>query len=199
MVFPEPDNTTTMASGDRPKTHIIPAAHGYAFEVKKGEHFRVVDLKGEQIIDFAAWAKDTHLKEKLSMSYSRYHLNGVQPAEGECLWSNADEPMLKVVRDTVKVHDMTFMSCMPELYAKKGLKDHRSCASNIAEVMKPYGMKSHLEVTDPYVLPIGECLTDSMYVLLTCSVDSTSSRTRPTTPSSRSAAASQATSSSSRR
>jgi len=26
------------------KTHIIPAAHGFAFEVKKGERFRVVDL-----------------------------------------------------------------------------------------------------------------------------------------------------------
>ena len=33
-----------------PKTHIVPAAHGFAFEVKKGEHFRVVDLYGEQVV-----------------------------------------------------------------------------------------------------------------------------------------------------
>jgi len=26
------------------KTHIIPAAHGFAFEVKEGERFRIVDL-----------------------------------------------------------------------------------------------------------------------------------------------------------
>ena len=149
MVFPEVETATSFQHPTKVRTHIIPAAHGYAFEVKKGEHFRVVDLYGEQIVDFAAWAAGTDLKEKLSMSYSRYHLNGVQPAVGECLWSNADEPILKVVEDTVKVHDMTFMSCMPELYQKKGLSNHRSCASNIAEVMKPYGMKSHLEVTDP--------------------------------------------------
>lgn len=149
MVFPEADYLMSLKDGSQPRTHIVPAAHGYAFEVKKGEHFRVVDLYGEQIIDFAAWAQNTSLTEKLSMSYSRYHLKGVQPAVGECLWSNADDPILKVVEDTVKVHDMTFMSCMPELYQKKGLKSHRSCASNIAEVMKPYGMKSHLEVTDP--------------------------------------------------
>lgn len=153
MVFPFEDDGTSLVHGSRPSTHIIPAAHGYAFEVNKGEHFRVVDLYGEQIIDFAAWAHGTNLTEKLSMSYSRYHLQGVQPAVGECLWSNADEPILQVVEDTVKVHDMTFMSCMPELYQKKGLKGHRSCASNIAEVMEPYGMKSHFEVTDPYVVP----------------------------------------------
>ncbi|KAF7505859.1 hypothetical protein GJ744_012481 [Endocarpon pusillum] len=33
---------------------------------------------------------------------------------------------------------------------KLGQKGHRSCATNIAEVMKPYGMKSHLEVTHPF-------------------------------------------------
>jgi len=31
-------------------THIIPAAHGYAFGVKKGDHFRIVDLYGEQVV-----------------------------------------------------------------------------------------------------------------------------------------------------
>lgn len=84
------------------------------------------------------------------MAYTRYHLAGVTPATGECLWTNKDEPILQIVDDTVKVHDMTFMSCFPELYTKKGIKNHRSCASNIAEVMKDRGMTSHLEVTDPF-------------------------------------------------
>ena len=48
------------------------------------------------------------------------------------------------------LEDMTFMSCFPEMYEKLGLKGHRSCASNIAEVMKTHGMKSYLEVTDPF-------------------------------------------------
>lgn len=46
---------------------------------------------------------------------------------------------------------MTFPSCYPELYKAKGAsKHHRSCATNIAEVMRPYGMNSYLEVTDPF-------------------------------------------------
>ena len=82
-----------------------------------------------------------------SMAYTRYHLDGVTPAIGEYLWTNNDEPILQIVDDTVKVHDMTFMSCFPKMYEKEGIKGHRSCASNIAEVMEPYGMGSHLEVT----------------------------------------------------
>lgn len=129
---------------------VVPAAHGYAFEVCKGERFRIVDIKGEQIVDFAAWVADTGLVEKVSMAYTRYHLSGATPAEGECLWTNKDEPLLRIIKDTVRVHDMTFMSCFPEMYDKLGLKGHRSCACNIAEVMLPYGMKSYLEVTDPF-------------------------------------------------
>ena len=146
MVFPENPLRNDATSGS-PNAHIVKAAHGYAFEAKKGEKFRVVDLYGEQVVDFAAWVSGTDLVEKLSMAYTRYHLNGVQPAIGECLWTNKDEPVLKVVEDTVKIHDMTFMSCFPEMYLKKGVKNHRSCASNIAEVMKPFGMGSYLEIT----------------------------------------------------
>ncbi|KAF4552095.1 Hypothetical protein D9617_11g009430 [Elsinoe fawcettii] len=129
---------------------IVPAAHGYAFEVRKGDRFRVIDLYGEQIVDFAAWVAGTQLTEKLSMSYTRYHLSGITPAIGECLWTNKDEPILRITADTVKVHDMTFMSCFPEMYQKLGLEGHRSCASNIAEVMAPHGMRSYLDVTDPF-------------------------------------------------
>ena len=85
------------------------------------------------------------------MSHTRLRLGGVQPAIGECLYSNVDRPMFRVVEDTVKMHDMTFPSCYPELYERRGLKGHRSCATNIAEVMGSFGMRSYLEVTDPSV------------------------------------------------
>lgn len=156
MVFPDliKDSGSaghhTLDTKHVPATHIVQAAHGFAFEVKKGEHFRIVDLYGEQVVDFAAWVQGTDLVEKLSMDYTRYHLSGATPAIGEYLWTNKDEPILQIVGDTVKVHDMTFMSCFPEMYAKQGLKNHRSCAGNISEVMKPYGMGSYLDVTSPF-------------------------------------------------
>lgn len=132
--------------------HVVPAAYGYAFSVTKGSRFRVIDTHGEQVVDFMAWVHDepfTRL-EKMSTAYTRYHLSGVQPAIGECLWSNADRPLLRVTADTVKVHDMTFMSCFPALYEKKGIHGHRSCAQNIFEAMQHFGMKNALEIAEPF-------------------------------------------------
>ena len=117
---------------------------------RRASKFRVVDLYGEQIVDFVAWVQNTNLTQKLSMAYSRYHLNGVQPIVGECLWTNKDEKIFRVVDDTCKTHDMTFMCCNPGLYEKEDRKDHRSCASNIAEVMKDHGLGSWIEVPDPF-------------------------------------------------
>src|SRR2546429_8956812 len=90
------------------------------------------------------------------MSSRRHAPGGSPPPQvGECLYSNRDEPMFKLTADTVKTHDMLFMACNPGLYRRLGWgagqqKEHRSCATNIAEAMRPWGMQSWMEVTDPF-------------------------------------------------
>ncbi|KAL8900067.1 MAG: hypothetical protein Q9207_005873 [Kuettlingeria erythrocarpa] len=134
--------------------HIVSGGHGYAFEVKKGSSFRIVDMHGQQIVDMMAWVLPYPSSlEHLSMSYTRYALNGsAPPAIGDCLVTNKQEPIFKLTADVCHTHDMTFMACNPAFYAEKGLKGHRSCAENIAEAMKPWGMRSYLEATavDPF-------------------------------------------------
>lgn len=77
MAFPQPATLMKIGIGQsatsssKAQAHIVKASHGFAFEVKKGDRFRIVDLYGEQVIDFAAWVKDTDLVEKLSMAYTR--------------------------------------------------------------------------------------------------------------------------------
>ncbi|EON95609.1 putative aminomethyltransferase protein [Phaeoacremonium minimum UCRPA7] len=132
------------------KTHIVPAATGYAFEVKKGERFRIVDIHGLQIVDFMAWVHEPGLKEHVRMSYTRFRYMGVSPDIGEFLVTNLDAPALKIMADTCKVHDMTFMSCFPEIYAERDKPGHRSCTMNITEAMTPYGITSRLELPDPF-------------------------------------------------
>jgi uncharacterized protein YcgI (DUF1989 family) len=133
---------------------IVPAGHGYAFFVRAKTRFRIIDLHGEQIVDFLAWVATpegtTDRIEKLSMAYTRYRLRGATPAIDECLYTNRDRPLFRITADCVKMHDMTFPCCYPELYEKAGLKGHRACATNIAEAMGKFGMRSHLEVPDPF-------------------------------------------------
>ncbi|KAL8692842.1 MAG: hypothetical protein Q9224_003879, partial [Gallowayella concinna] len=134
--------------------HIVPGGHGHAFEVQKGTSFRIVDLHGLQIVDMMAWVLPYPSSlEHLSMSYTRYSLNGsAPPAVGDYLVTNKQEPIFKLTADVCHTHDMTFMACNPAFYAEKGLVGHRSCAENIAEAMRPWGMRSYLEATavDPF-------------------------------------------------
>ncbi|KAL9048516.1 MAG: hypothetical protein Q9206_005990 [Seirophora lacunosa] len=151
--FPHSDPADAFHS-PQSSTHIVPGGHGHAFEVKKGTAFRIVDLHGRQIVDLMAWVLPYPSSlEHLSMSYTRYVLNGeAPPAVGDCLVTNKQEPIFKITADVCHTHDMTFMACNPAFYAGMGLKGHRSCAENIAEAMKPWGMQSYLEATavDPF-------------------------------------------------
>jgi uncharacterized protein len=72
------------------------------------------------------------------MSHTRYHLSGATPTLNECLYTNLDRPLLKLVADTVKVHDMTFMACFSKLYKDLGLEGHRSCKENVVEAMSEF-------------------------------------------------------------
>jgi uncharacterized protein YcgI (DUF1989 family) len=160
----------THRSQQKPTSATVQAGHGYAFVVKQGQKFRITDLHGGQIIDFLAWklippstpTQSTATAKALvdprfhfSAANTRWHLAGATPAVGDALYSNTGEKMITVVDDTVKVHDMTFPCCYPELYEEEGIKCHRSCSGNIAEAMTeggfwPAGRMDHREVPDPF-------------------------------------------------
>jgi uncharacterized protein len=153
-----------------PTSITVQAGHGHAFIAQQGQKFRITDLHGGQIIDFLAWklvpptaqpyptatAKvlaDPHFH--FSAANTRWHLAGATPTVGEALYSNTGEKMVTVADDTVKVHDMTFPCCYPELFEEEGMKSHRSCSANFAEAMTergfwPAGRMHHREVPDPF-------------------------------------------------
>lgn len=161
MLLSAPPNTVSLPnvldivkSDPQAQQHVVPGGHGYAFEVSRGTSFRIVDIHGSQIVDMMAWVMPYPSScEHLSMSYTRYVLNGsAPPAIGDCLVTNKQEPIFKLTADACHTHDMTFMACNPAFYAAMGLDGHRSCAENIAEAMKPWGMSSYLQAAsvDPF-------------------------------------------------
>ena len=128
------------------KHRTIAAGHSFALTLEPGAHLRIVDLHGQQVVDFMAWAlpfSPDNTCEHFSASYTRYRLLGLAPpVAGECLYSNSDRPMFKILEDKVKCHDMLFMACNPSFYRRLGKPGHRSCATNIAEAM--YNIKMPL-------------------------------------------------------
>ncbi|MDB5591743.1 MAG: hypothetical protein JWR86_2268, partial [Enterovirga sp.] len=49
---------------------VMPPKTGLAVEVKAGQHLRITDLEGKQVVDMALFNL-ANLREKLSTSYSR--------------------------------------------------------------------------------------------------------------------------------
>jgi hypothetical protein len=64
------------------------------------------------------------------------------PKVGALLVSNRGRPMMRLVADTVGVHDLICGSCSDEYYKNRldHRAPHRSCRSNLAEAMAPWGI-----------------------------------------------------------
>jgi uncharacterized protein len=138
---------------------VVPAGHGAAFEARAGDHIIVTDLEGAQVGDFVAFNADD-LVEVLDTARTRSGLTPVKvevaPGKLEAFWqtsvylhvgdevsSNMRNPMLRVVADTVGVHDLLFAPCDARLYRDVygHTGAHRNCLDNLAEALAPYGIE----------------------------------------------------------
>src|ERR1043166_7016796 len=86
---------------------VIPPKRGLAVTVKKGQHLRVTDLEGKQVVDMAIFNRENP-REKLSTSYSRTRYVPKPGAEyvprdalteGDTLMSTICRPMLTIEGD----------------------------------------------------------------------------------------------------
>ncbi len=111
--------------------HVMPPKSGHAIEVKKGQHLRITDLEGKQVVDVAVFNADNH-REKLSTSNSRTRYvppegQGYIPrdhlSEGDNLMSTLCRPMMTIVKETPEpkgIHDTHNRMCNRFLFESHG-------------------------------------------------------------------------------
>ena len=131
--------------------HVIPAKGGFACTMTSGQHLRVTDLEGKQVVDMALFNKDNP-REKLSTSYSRTryvpkpgaeYVPRDKLTEGDTLMSTICRPMMTIVKETPEpkgVHDTHNRMCNRFLYESYGVGPRDGCHENIANAVKPYGL-----------------------------------------------------------
>ncbi|HLE43401.1 MAG TPA: urea carboxylase-associated family protein [Methylomirabilota bacterium] len=119
----------------------IPARHGAAIEVARGQALRVVDVEGQQVGDLVCFNR-RDLTERYSPQNTVLFNRTIYPKVGAALVSDHGRPMMRLVADTVRVHDLICGSCSPEYYATRldFHGEHRSCRTNLAEAMAPWGV-----------------------------------------------------------
>jgi hypothetical protein len=119
---------------------LVPAAHGGAIPVKKGQYVCVYDVRGGQCADFWAVKLDDY-DHVLSPTHFFIDKLRVQPKIGDSIISNRRLPMMTIVHDDVGWHDMLVPSCDTWRYEYNfGVKGHRNCCDNFREAMLEIGI-----------------------------------------------------------
>ena len=128
-------------SGTIIRTAEIPARHGAAVEVTRGQVVRVVDVEGAQVGDLVCFNRQD-LGEAYSPQNTVLFNRTIYPKVGALLVSNRGRPLMRLIADTVGVHDLICGSCSDEYYRNRldHREPHRSCRSNLAEAMAPWGV-----------------------------------------------------------
>ena len=132
-------------------TLTVPAGHGKTFRVAKGQFITVIDSEGQQAADFVAVNADD-LNEKLSPVHTRQHLRSLFFTPGDALWSSENRPMLRIVSDTIGIHDANVPACDRTRFSVDfGVEGHRNCVDNLLEGMKAHGI-SYYSLPEPFNL-----------------------------------------------
>jgi len=119
----------------------IPARQGRAARVSKGQTVKVINTKGQQVVDTWAFNADD-LREFMSMEHSRVALGRIIPAVGDRLVTNRRRAILALVEDTSGgIHDTLFAACDRWRYELLGCTAyHDNCTDNLATALAALGL-----------------------------------------------------------
>ena len=131
---------TEEARGATVLDEVIPAKGYRALTMKKGQVLRVVDVEGQQVMDFVAF-NNQDLEEKLSMFWSDCFNGTWKLTEGHTLYTNRSTPMFTILEDTVKMNYCGGAFCTEQAnFFRYGEHNLPNCADNLTQAFAPHGI-----------------------------------------------------------
>jgi urea carboxylase-associated protein 1 len=120
---------------------VVPARAPWSHLVKKGQTLRMVDLEGNQAIDFLMYAADDDA-ERYSAQDTIAAQGNIFLREGSVLRSNEGRPMATVTETNVAYHDTIGGACSCEsntLRYGHHTKSQHACVENFLQANARYG------------------------------------------------------------
>ncbi len=123
---------------------------GTAIVLPRGATLRIIDPFGEQVADvFAVSAEEP--SHALSSGRSLDYAGRIWLTEGDLLYSNRSQPMLRIGRDLVGRHDFLLTPCSQQtfdlLYPQVD-GYHPSCMENLCKALAGHGVEpAHIGTT----------------------------------------------------
>ena len=118
---------------------IEPSGH-CALEVREGEVFRIIDIEGQQVMDFLAFNLDD-LAERLSPENTLNLNKQIYPTVGYTLLSDKAGKLMTIVADTCGTHDMLAGACSRYTNEYRyGVPGANNCRDNFVAALEPWGL-----------------------------------------------------------
>lgn len=143
-----PESIATLSDG----TKRLAPRTGTSFFLKQGQILTVIDPQGLQVADLLAFnANDT--RETFSNGRTFDYNKSIKLTTDHAIYSNRSNVLLRIVHDTVGVHDFLFTPCSVKtfrlLYDEGGETDDKeddhhsrpSCFGNFAFVLEKHGIQ----------------------------------------------------------
>ena len=121
----------------------IPARKGKAARLRKGRTVKIINTKGQQVVD--TWAFNAaDISEFMSMEHSRVAIGRIIPGIGDVLVTNRRRSIFTLVEDTSGgIHDSLFAACDRWRYELLGCTEyHDNCTDNLAAGLAALGLQS---------------------------------------------------------
>jgi hypothetical protein len=120
----------------------IPARRGKAIRVCKSQTVKVINTRGQQVVDTWAFNAD-NMHEFMSMEHSRVAIGRIIPRIGDTFVTNRRRPILTLAEDTSGgIHDTLFAACDRWRYETLGsVEYHDNCTDNLAAGLAALGLQ----------------------------------------------------------
>jgi urea carboxylase-associated protein 1 len=130
----------SIAADDILLDEIVPATRPWGHVIKKGEVLRIIDLEGQQAVDFLCYPADD-LTDRYSAMNTVKVQGGIYIDKGTVLYSDAGVALFTVVADTLGRHDTIYGCCSePNNFLRYGVRGTPSCYANFQEILAQFGL-----------------------------------------------------------
>ena len=119
---------------------IVPAGRPWGHLVRRGEILRLIDLEGQQAVDFLCFDAAEPADRYSAMNTIKVQGN-IYVGGGTVLYSDRGAALFTVIEDTCGRHD-TIYGCCSEAnnYLRYGVRDTSSCYANFREILAQFGL-----------------------------------------------------------
>jgi uncharacterized protein YcgI (DUF1989 family) len=118
----------------------VPAGKPWGHAVRQGEILRLVDLEGQQAVDFLCFdAADP--TDRYSTTNTIKVQGNIYIGNGTVLYSDRGAALFTIIADTCGRHD-TIYGCCSEAnnFLRYGVRDTPSCYANFCEILAGFGL-----------------------------------------------------------